>query len=232
MNIGSHKDIAAHVVILRPDLNLIFGIRRSVMRVAFFSVLLVLAACNQEPTTASNTGSTPESAAAPAPPVGASKVEGWETSNETYVRLGTIVPDFTAKLVDGKELSNGTLRGRWTIMGFQSPDDAPEEAPEEARFVGALSSAVDQDPDLDFLFVYSVPHGALVEIPPQWPSVRDDDRELQTKLGIEKTPAYLLVGPDLVIEAYRGALSATPEDGIKPVIRGVAEIKKQIAAPQ
>jgi hypothetical protein len=40
------------------------------------------------------------------------------------------------------------------------------------------------------------------------------------------------VGPDLNIEAYRGPLSATPDDGIKSVIRGVAEVRKQIAAPQ
>ena len=45
-------------------------------------------------------------------------------------------------------------------------------------------------------------------------------------------PAYILVGPDLTIEGYRGALSATPDDGIKSVIRGVAEIRKQVAAPE
>jgi hypothetical protein len=55
---------------------------------------------------------------------------------------------------------------------------------------------------------------------------------LLSTLTAPTSPAYLLVGPDLNIEAYRGALSAMPNDGIKSVIRGVAEVRKQISAPQ
>jgi hypothetical protein len=66
---------------------------------------------------------------------------------------------------------------------------------------------------------------------PSWPHVTDDGT-IARALSISTTPAYLLIGPDLTIEAYRGALTATPDDGIKSVIRGVAEIRKQVAAPE
>ena len=51
-------------------------------------------------------------------------------------------------------------------------------------------------------------------------------------LAAPALPAYLLIGPDLTIEGYRGALTATPDNGIKSVIQGVSEVRKQIAAPQ
>ena len=42
--------------------------------------------------------------------------------------------------------------------------------------------------------------------------------------------AYFLIGPDLTILAVRPALSDDP-DGIKSVIRGVAEIRSKAASP-
>jgi hypothetical protein len=137
------------------------------------------------------------------------KVEGWETSREGYAKLGSTASQFsTPPQGGGLAITREILRNRWTILGFVGPDASADEM----RFVGALKSAVDQDPDLDFVAV--------------------DDAAVTTAFAIDSTPTYLLIGPDLTIEAYRGALSATPEDGIKPVIRGVAEIKRQIAAPQ
>ena len=50
-------------------------------------------------------------------------------------------------------------------------------------------------------------------------------------LAIGVLATYLLVGPDLTIEAWRGPLAETPDNGIKDVIRGVAKIRKQIANP-
>jgi hypothetical protein len=48
---------------------------------------------------------------------------------------------------------------------------------------------------------------------------------------VTSAPVYLLIGPDLTIEGYRGQLASTPDDGIKSVIKGYAEIRKQIASP-
>jgi hypothetical protein len=181
------------------------------MRVAFLALLL-LAACDQSPATSSAPERAPQTSTAPSSPEhSASTVEGWETSREAYAKLGTTAPDFSfAPPGGGLQVTHEALRGRWTILGFQTAGDSPGE---EARYVSSLSTAADQDPDLDFLAI-------------------PDDAKIATDFSITMKPAYLLIGPDLTIEAYRGALSATPEDGIKPVIRGVAEIKRQIAAPQ
>ena len=98
----------------------------------------------------------------------------------------------------------------------------------------ALNSAVDQDPDLDLLSVYlklEQPRLDLEMVPP-WPATRPTyEWEIGEASSIDTTPAYLLIGPDLTVHAYRGALSDDP-DGIKPVIRGVAEIRKKVASPQ
>jgi hypothetical protein len=67
--------------------------------------------------------------------------------------------------------------------------------------------------------------------PADWPTIADEGT-LAPELRIETMPSYLLIGPDLTIEGYRGALSETPDNGIKSVIQGVAEIRKQVAAPQ
>jgi hypothetical protein len=59
----------------------------------------------------------------------------------------------------------------------------------------------------------------------------DADGKIAMAYRVSAFPTYFLIGPDLTIEAGRGELSATPEDGIKPVIKGYAEIRKQVASP-
>jgi hypothetical protein len=90
---------------------------------------------------------------------------------------------------------------------------------------------VDQDPDLDLLMIHHKPADGAAVSARSWPAMLDEG-QIIASLALPASPAYLLVGPDLTIEGYRGALSASPEDGIKSVIRGVAEIRKQVAAPQ
>jgi hypothetical protein len=162
-----------------------------------------------------------------ATPAGPAAAEGWRTDAATYPLAGGKLPAFAAKPDNGPDISNESLRGRWTIIGFQSPGDAADEG----RYISALNSAVDQDPDLDFLLVYRIEKGSLLEIPPYFPAIRDDQWKIAKALQVGATPAYLLVGPDLTIHAYRGALSSDP-DGIKAVIRGVAGIRKNVARPQ
>jgi hypothetical protein len=96
----------------------------------------------------------------------------------------------------------------------------------EAPYAAAIVSAADQDPDLDVLWALTTPTA------PGGAAPAIDGVELAKALRIESTPAYLLIGPDLTIEGHRGPLSTTPDDGIKSVIRGVAEIRKQIASPE
>ncbi len=195
------------------------------------SLSLALSACGQANEAAPPASTVPaaEQSAAMAPAARArASVEGWETDLTSFALIGSTLPAFSLKQSDGTELTQENLRGRWTIIGFAAPTDDSLKA--ETDYVAALNSAADQDPDLDFLAVRE-PTSALPAAAPTWPTLNDDAGFTDT-LGIDAPPAYLLVGPDLTIEGYRGALSATPDDGIKSAIRGVAEIRKQVAAPQ
>jgi hypothetical protein len=202
----------------------------------FIFALAALAACQKEPDTSQPAPSLavqpPEPSAAGV--VKASSVDGWETTSKSYPLLGATLPEFTAKRLGGGEATQDNLRNRWTIIGFWS--GSGPSAQEEMRYIGALNSAANQDPDLDFMSIY-LDAGGDFDVQAwgaganAWPTLQGD-AALADTFGIANSPAYLLIGPDLTIEAYRGALADTPEDGIKPVIRGVAQIKKQIAAPE
>lgn len=154
-------------------------------------------------------------------------VEGWLTDRMTYALAGAKLPAFSARQNDGRTLTSDALRNRWTILGVWTTQAPPAG---EIRYATALNSAVDQDPDLDLLVVHRKSTGALLEVMPPWP-VLFDDGSVADAISPPARPFYLLVGPDLTIHAYRGALSADP-DGIKPVIRGVAEIRKNAAQPR
>lgn len=194
-----------------------------------FAALLALVSCGQPPAEPTATNSAPEqtsTAAAAKKP--RSAVEGWQTDITAYPLAGETLPAFTAKQDNGTELTQANLRDRWTIIGFQQATDNADES----RYIAALNSAADQDPSLDFLGVTIVRDSPATKHEGKlWPHI-DDNGALADSLRIDKTPAYLLVGPDLTIEGYRGALMDTPDDGIKSVIRGVEQIRKQIAAPE
>jgi hypothetical protein len=157
-----------------------------------------------------------------------SSIEGWETDFTAYASIGSALPNFSGPQSGGPDLTQEALRERWTILGFASFDT---DSDAEIRFVTALNSAVDQDPDLDLLQVYRADTNASAARVTPWPSLADDGT-IAALFGVNTTPTYLLIGPDLTIEGYRGALSKTPDDGIKSVIRGIAEIRKQVTAPQ
>ncbi len=197
-------------------------------RFALAASLLTLAACGQPPAQQSaGPVSPPEQAPGPAR-APTQSVEGWQTDITAFPLNGSTLPDFTAKQDDGTELAQANLRDRWTILGFQQPTDDKAET----AYIAALNSAADQDPDLDFLGVIilrGLP--APSHIPFAWPHINDPGA-LADALRITRTPVYLLIGPDLTIEGYREALTTTSDDGIKSVIRGVAQIRKQVAAPE
>lgn len=209
------------------------------MRIAILVAALALGACQKEaevppPATPQQmpvVGSTNPVTNAPR-----AEVEGWQTDPAAYAMLGSTIPAFSLDRVGGGKVTQDNLRNRWTILGFWNATVAGIE--NESNFIQALNSAADQDPDLDFLTVYLKLDAAETDVAKwlannggAWPTLIDKGGA-NTLFSIQQTPAYLLIGPDLTIEGYRGALAATPDDGIKSVIRGVAEIRKQIAAPQ
>jgi hypothetical protein len=137
--------------------------------------------------------------------------------------------------VGGGAVTSEQLRGRWTILGFWNATLAGVE--EETRYIRALNSAVDQDPDLDLLTIYLKLDAAGTDVGKwfannggdPWPTLIDEGG-MDDMFNIAVLPAYLLIGPDLTIHAWRGALSSDP-DGVKPMIRGIADIKKKAASP-
>jgi len=186
---------------------------------------LALTACSPQPADIVAPSTDVQEQPPPAPALPSAAIDGWEIDQTAFAKLNTQLPAFSATTSGGATLTSESLRGRWTVLGLWGEGARPAE---EAGFAAALNSAVDQDPDLDLLIVHRAGPAASEVWP--WPLVIDDGK-IATAIGAPASPAYLLVGPDLTIEGYRGALSATPEDGIKPVIRGVAEIRRQIADP-
>lgn len=197
------------------------------MRGLAIALLMSLGACGQPPEQEAASLVSPVEQPATPRPSPARSVDAWQTDITAYPLNGATLPAFTAKQDNGVELTQDNLRNRWTILGFQQATDDTREA----VYITALNTAVDQDPDLDFLSVVGGPAAASGHSPAPWPHI-DDPGGLTAALQIAKTPAYLLVGPDLTIEGYREALAETPDDGIKSTIRGVAQIRKQVAAPE
>jgi hypothetical protein len=169
----------------------------------------------------------------------AAAVEGWDTD---LVRLraaiGSTLPAITgdeACPTAPRRYASESLRDRWTILGaWPAGDDSVRQAGERRlshcarlrRRPGSRS----RPPRSSVRLLEATGPDAIRYARAAWPAL-DDAAGFAQSLGIEQTPVYLLIGPDLTIEGYRGALSATPDDGIKSVIRGIAEIRKQIAAP-
>lgn len=208
---------------------------RTIVLAATVSLALssaILAACGQPSDPAPVAQTVPaaeqtESATPNAHP--SASVEGWETNSGALSILDSTLPAFALMQANGTEITQENLRGRWTIIGFASSDT--DRAKAEDNYVAALNSAAGQDPDLDFIAINPKATRPPPATPPAWPTLYDETGYVK-ELGVTQTPSYLLIGPDLTVEGYRGALVDTPDDGIKSVIRGVAEIRKQVAAPQ
>jgi hypothetical protein len=208
------------------------------MRFAFVAAVatLALTGCQKAPAEPAQTARQPTSEVAAAPTPAIAEVEGWQTASAAHSLIGQPAPDFTLQNIGGSEVSRDQLRGRWTILGFWNATLAGIE--DETRYIRALNSAVDQDPDLDLVTIYLKLDAAETDVAKwfannggaPWPTLIDKGGT-DALFHITAPHAYLLIGPDLTIHGYRGALSADP-DGIKSVIRGVAELRRKVASPQ
>jgi hypothetical protein len=215
------------------------------MRIVCLAAAVLLSACGDERAPQIIVPAATEIVESPPPVVERPTVDGWSLSEDEYSILGTVTPGFAGNRHKGGRVTQDALRGKWTILGFWGlwSDDSIADA----RYMSALVSAAKQDPDLEFMSVHIPPGpdrgdealGAFLSLDQffadqggSWPTIVDTEGRIAAQLQIDSAPLYLLIGPDLTIEAWRGPLAATPEDGIKPVIRGVAEIRKQIASPE
>lgn len=204
---------------------------------------LSLSACEREP--AAVTATTPPAAEAPAAPVTAdAPAPAWRIDKAAYPLIATTAPNFSADLNGGGSITQDNLKGHWTILAFWGlwSDDSLADA----KYIRALVSAASQDPDLDVLTIHMPPGpgrasealGTFLSLDSwfkdqggSWPTAMDTDGKIAEAFKITSAPTYLLIGPDLTIEGYRNDLNATPDDGIKSVIKGYAEIRKHVLAP-
>ncbi|MEZ5937522.1 MAG: hypothetical protein R3C52_04805 [Hyphomonadaceae bacterium] len=221
-------------------------------RMIVLSAALAFGACQRDTSPGDAAGSAPDGAAeahtlaAPAPSVAASvkaaeKVQGWRFDQD-YALQGERLPDFSLPMHGGGALSSDSLRGHWTILAFWGlwSDDSLADT----RYMNAVASASSQDPDLDFKGVH-VPPGpergsdalgvylsldqGLQDQGGLWQTTVDDTGAVAAELMISSVPTYLLIGPDLTVEAWRPSMAAEGDDVVKPMFRGVAEIRKDVA---
>ena len=200
------------------------------------AAFLLLAGCDKASQTAEAPAASVAQSEPAAPPVeepsaSNASVDGWDGSGTS--KLGHPLPEFELDKVGGGKIKAQDLRGRWTVLALWSASDAASLADEP--YIRAVLSAADQDPDLDFLSVHIKTDADADPVKAfkgnRWPTLMADDKAMQS-FGLSSLPVYLLVGPDLVIEASRGALARTPEEGVKSMFRGVAEVKKQVSSPE
>nr|WP_321511808.1 TlpA disulfide reductase family protein [uncultured Hyphomonas sp.] len=156
-----------------------------------------------------------------------------------YALLGKQLPHFTGTMLDGTEFDSADLN-QWTVIDVWGLwcSDCLADGP----YAAALATAIDQDPDLDFLSIH-VPASAARTTPEElykkygsieayfdekgfeFPVVLDMDTSLRSALKISWTPSYLLVSPDGVVKGYRSEFSAAKGEPVKDFLKDVARVK-------
>lgn len=157
----------------------------------------------------------------------------------TYEGLGEALPIFSGKLADGGDFSSLDLEGRWTVIEVwgiwchDSRNDAP--------YAAALSTALAQDPDVDFMSVHTPPNAehadkALRDYDSvaawfdekgwEFPTVIDEDASFRTDLRIRWTPTYLVVAPDRTVQGFRTSLADAGDLAVKDFVQDIAATRR------
>lgn len=157
----------------------------------------------------------------------------------TYEGLGEPLPAFTGELASGAMFASSLLEGRWTVIEVwgiwchDSRNDAP--------YAAALSRAIAQDPDLDFMSIhtpqnaertrqayrgYSSVSAWFEEQGWSVPTLVDRDASIREALRIRWTPTYLVVAPDLTVQGFRTGLAGTGDMAVKDFIQDIAETRR------
>lgn len=156
-----------------------------------------------------------------------------------YEGLGEALPIFSGKLSDGGDFSSLDLEGRWTVIEVwgiwchDSRNDAP--------YAAALSTALAQDPDVDFMSVHTPPNAEHAdkalrgydsvaawfdEKGWEFPTVIDEDASFRTELRIRWTPTYLVVAPDRTVQGFRTSLADAGDLAVKDFVQDIAETRR------
>jgi len=156
-----------------------------------------------------------------------------------YALLGQKLPHLTGTMMDGTAFDSDSL-DKWTVIDVWGIwcGDCMRDAP----YVAALSTAIGQDPDLDFLSIHVPASAARVsaeemfgkygsldayfaEKDYSYPVLVDTDTSLRSALKIAWTPSYILVSPDGVVKGYRSEFAAAKGEPIKDFLKDIAQVK-------
>ena len=157
----------------------------------------------------------------------------------THPLLGETLPAFELPMAgDGGTFNSANLAGRWTVMAVWGV--WCHDSRNDASNINALGQALADVPDVDFVSVH-VPYSAehldilyrkygSVDVYFEgegysWPVALDETSEARTALQIQWTPSYLVIGPDLTIEAFRTDFSVGAEDEIDQFLSRLQELK-------
>lgn len=156
----------------------------------------------------------------------------------THSLLGHKLPVFEGSFVDGDTFSSTDLEGNWTVIEVwglwchDSMNDAP--------YANALARALDQDPTLDFMSIHTPQKASRADkafgkyqsvsayfdkIGQSFPTVVDHDASIRGLLDVRWTPTYLLIAPDLSVQAFRTGLADTSDMPVKDFVRAITDIK-------
>jgi len=158
-----------------------------------------------------------------------------------YALLGEKLPHITGTMMDGTAFDSENL-DKWTVIDVWGIwcGDCMADAP----YVAALSTAIDQDPDLEFLSIHT-PASAARTTPAEmykkygsldayfaekgysYPVLVDTDASIREALKIAWTPSYLLVSPEGVVKGYRSEFSAAKGEPIKDFMKDIARVKAE-----
>ncbi len=157
----------------------------------------------------------------------------------TYEGLGKPLPAFSGELASGASFASSVLEGRWTVIEVwgiwchDSRNDAP--------YAAALSRALAQDPDVDFMSIhtpqndqrtrqafrgYSSVSAWFEEQGWSAPTLIDRDASIRELLRIRWTPTYLVVAPDLTVQGFRTGLAGTGDMAVKDFVQDIAETRR------
>ncbi|MEM7459578.1 MAG: TlpA disulfide reductase family protein [Pseudomonadota bacterium] len=157
----------------------------------------------------------------------------------TYEGLGAPLPIFDGTKTDGTAFSSLDLEGRWTVIEVwgiwchDSRNDAP--------FAAALSTALGQDPDVDFMSIHTPPNlehadralrgydsvdAWFDEKGWSFPTVMDEDASVRAALNIRWTPTYLVVAPDRSVQGFRTGLADAGDLAVKDFVQDISETRR------
>lgn len=163
----------------------------------------------------------------------------------TYEGLGAPLPAFIAETSTGQSFGSQQLKDRWTVLQVwgiwchDSMNDAP--------YAASLSTALAQEPSVDFLTIHT-PHTARnaaratksYESVAAWfdekgytyPTLVDHDASLRNHLKIRWTPTYLVIAPDLTVQAFRTGLADAGDDAVAQFVENVKSTQATWQAAQ